>query len=370
MGGYKVENRKILPLIMVYFIIPVLFQCRLDHRLEDPTKRNVRIRCITNAYRISNLCDDEKKLLDWAASYPAYKNLNELTREVLQKVTRQEKDINKATALFYHRVITEPRNKIFLDDLERREKQIAKKLPNYSREKVLLAMAPGMFYKDNPEVGADGRILRALARKIGLMEALIPVPQDGTVEENGEIICKFIRNAVSAKKIILTSVSKAGGDVKIALEKCGDKSYFKKVIGWYNVGGINRGSVLINRIESGWRSRWEARIYFFIKGYNYQGMRSLRAGKGAPLEGKLQLPKHVRVVNVVGVPFERHVTKRARPFFKGMLPYGPNDGLSLNADSIISGGAIYPAFRNDHYFRWPMPENRILAFLSYLVEKN
>jgi hypothetical protein len=42
--------------------------------------------------------------------------------------------------------------------------------------------------------------------------------------------------------------------------------------------------------------------------------------------------------------------------------------MTLLADSYMEGAINVPSWRNDHYFQWPIPENRIKAYFSYLIE--
>ncbi|MFN9535428.1 MAG: hypothetical protein ACK59W_13620, partial [Pseudanabaena sp.] len=46
-------------------------------------------------------------------------------------------------------------------------------------------------------------------------------------------------------------------DLKIAFKKCGKEEYFKKVRGWYNIGGLNKGSRLVQEIDGNWGDQLE-----------------------------------------------------------------------------------------------------------------
>jgi len=332
-------------------------------------QEQIKVKCETNAYLQKGLCEDEVSYLDWAKAQKEYPKLEDLTREVLQKITIETKDVDKAAALYYLRVIQQPQNREFVEYLDRMEKILAKSKPDFSKKKILLALAPGMFYRDNPGVGADGKDLRDMATEIGLSQAIIPVEQTGTIEKNGQIICAFVKAQTDVNGIILASLSKGSGDVKRAIQLCGKEPYFAKVRAWYNIVGINKGSRLITDIDDTWRYKMEARSYFCWNGYDWQGFLSLRAGKDAPLETELVLPEKMLVMNVVAVPLFRFVTDRARPFYEYLIRYGPNDGMTLLADSAIPGGVTYVSWRNDHYFRFPIYRPRMHSFLVYIVER-
>jgi hypothetical protein len=352
----------IIPILLILF-------CTADRKLENPQDKLSSFHCEGTDYYIDYICDDEKETLDWAASYPKYRKLSDLTRDVLYNIMKETGDIDKAAAVFYHRAITEPNNRKFIEYIHTKQNEVLRKIPDYSSKKLIFAIAPGMFYRDNKEVDADGKLIRAIVKQMGVNEAVIPTDQTGTVDKNGQIICDFIKSQTEMKGIIIGSASKGSGDFKKAIEICGKESYFEKVFGWFNFGGINKGSWVINAMMNHWLYRTEGKLYFWWKNYNWEGLTSMRAGKNAPLSNDLVVPKNLIVVNIVGVPTARLVTERARPFYNYLAQFGPNEGLNLLSDSYVEGAPLYPSWRNDHYFRLPVPEERIRAFITYLVEK-
>ncbi len=345
--------------------------CRVDRRLELPDEAARRVVCNISGYHVENLCDDEKEYLDWAEAEPRAPRMADLNRETLLRFTRETQDVDKAAAVFYTRLIREPATQKLITYLESTEKRLEaeRRLPDYSNLNVALVVAPGMFYKDNPETGADGRGLRTIAARMGMKDDAIPLEQTGTVEENGALICDYIRNRNDGAALILASASKGGADIKYAIRLCGADPAFQKVAGWLNIGGINRGSILANEINNQWDARLEARTYFCLNGYNYDGLMSMREGEGAPLNFDLDLPDHMLMVNIIGVPVFRFVTERARPYYLHLVQFGPNDGLSLLADLYIPEAVNWGSWRNDHYFRWPISETRMMAFIMYVIEE-
>ena len=352
-----------------YLLLLFLIACHLDKKLELNNSTTRRVSCKENAYHIQNICEDEKEYLDWAAKYPKLRQASQLNRSSLQSLTKNTLDVDKATAIFYHRIIQEPLNKEFLNYVEKKELEFIKTIPDYNKENVLLAIVPGMFYKDNPNVGADGKKIRDIAKSIGLQEDLIPVKQTGTLQENADIICNYVKNRNDVKGIILASVSKGSSDVKIALKKCGKESYFKKVRAWYNIGGLNKGTKGVKVVTDDFWKRNEGRFYFWTHGYNWQGFLDMSSEEGKPLSEDLQKPEHILLVNIIGTPLFRHVSKRAKPFYLHLVQYGPNDGITLLADSYIPGSVTYCSWRNDHYFLWPIAVQRIQAIFSYIMQK-
>ncbi len=361
------DSYKLTSLKALFILVFAVLSCTADRKLNNPKENLAGMQCEGIDYYVDDICESEKALLDWAAAYPKYRKLTDLTRENL-KAIMDETDIDHAAAVFYHRAIIDPTNRKLIEYIFTKQNEMLRKTPDYTKQNLMFAIAPGMFYKDNTEVDADGKMIRSIVRAMGIQDAVIPTEQTGTVEENGAIICKFIKDNESKNGIIIGSASKGSGDFKKAIELCGNEPHFKKVSGWFNFGGINKGSLVINAMMDHWLYSTEGKIYFWWKGYNWEGLISMRGGENAPLSGELRIPKDVIVVNIVGVPHSQIVTKRGRPFYDYLAQFGPNEGLNLLSDSFIVGTPLYPSWRNDHYFAVPIQEERIKAFITYIVE--
>ncbi len=358
---------------MTYFrfsyilILLFLVTCTADRRLNDPKEALKSMQCEGIDYYVDEICESEKAILDWAAAYPKYRKLSDLTREVLLEI-QNETDIDHAAAVFYHRAITEPINRKFIEYVFTKQNEMLRKRPDYSKKNIMFAIAPGMFYKDNTEVDADGKMIRSMVRSMGITDAVIPTDQTGTVEGNGAIICEFIRNNQDKNTIIIGTASKGSGDFKMAIDQCGKEPYFAKVSGWFNFGGLTKGSLVMNAMMEHWLYSKEGKLYFWWNNYNWKGLESLRGGPDAPLAKNVEFPKSMIVVNIVGVPMSQVVTDRARPLYDYLSQFGPNEGLTLLSDGYIPGAPLFPTWRNDHYFRVPLPEERMKAFITYIIE--
>lgn len=357
--------------ILTLLSFMMLFSCRSTGANNNPDNKLMKkVSCADNAYFIQNICEDELEYLKWAEeNYPDHPHLNDLTQSFLQQVTHATKDVDKAAALFYNRTIREPRNRNFIEFLENYEKGKQPK-PDYSGKNILLALVPGMFYKDNhDQVDSTGQSIRSVAKSMGIRDVVVPTEQTGTVTTNGTIVCRFVEQS-TANHIILASASKGSADVKVAISICGNQPYFRKVIGWFNIGGILKGSLLVNNISASWYNRLKGRISFFLKGYNWNGLMSIKKTPDAPLHQEIALPDTLLVINVIGVPLFRHVIQRAWPYYLYLTRYGPNDGMVLLSDSYIRNAITYSSFRNDHYFQWPFPDRRIEGFLEFILKNS
>lgn len=354
---------------LFYFPLVLLFvSCRVDQPILIENKF-IRVQCNFNEYNVTNLCEDEKEYLDWAKkSYLEYSKFEDLNQAVLKQIADETEDIDKATAVFYERILKEKKTKFFLEKIKTLENKISYNKYNYKNKDIKLSLVPGMFFKDNPEIEAKGSQIQNIASELGISSEIVPINHVGTVEENANLICSYLKAQSPSHKIIFASPSKGSSDIKRSIQICGQEEYYKKVIGWFSISGILKGSYIIQQIEDSWKNYLEARTYFFLKGYNWKSLLSLKAGKGNVLDEDFSLPKHITAVSLVGVPLYRHVTQRAKPFFLSLVPYGPNDGFTLLFDSIIPDSYIYPAWRNDHYFSFGFHSSTIKAFLVFLIE--
>ena len=84
-----------------------------------------------------------------------------------------------------------------------------------------LAIVPGAFYKEHPEVGGDGGELRRLSNERGWNCQMIPTESLGTLSENAVIINSYLEQYVATHRVILVSLSKGTSDARIAASRRG-----------------------------------------------------------------------------------------------------------------------------------------------------
>jgi hypothetical protein len=248
--------------------------------------------------------------------------------------------------------------------------------PGLADRKVVLAVAPGAFYREFPHTGADGRPLREAAARVGLRSELIPFYSFGRLADNARILCDWLSARPDGERIILVSPSKGGADVKIALTRPEAGRAFRNVAVWVNLSGLLRGTPLAGwLLERRLRTAW-VRFLFWLRGYKFAVIRELEYGPGTPLDFDPPLPPHLRVVHVVGFPLVRHLSNAlARRCFRRVRPLGPNDGAGiLLADVARLPGSVYPLWAADHYLRpdgrdaRPLARRVLAAALDLLAE--
>ncbi len=237
------------------------------------------------------------------------------------------------------------------------------------RRDAVLAIVPGASYKENPSSGADGRLVREQAERLGCPTELVPLTTTGTVRQNARILCDWLA-AQPERPVILASLSKGGADVKVALAEPGAERAFRNVVAWINLCGPLDGSPMAD-----WMLSWNpvamlVRLYYRLRGQSSGFLRDLRYRSGGPLDSPLCLAAHIRLISIVGFPLREHLTRRiSRRSHTRLAAFGPNDGGLMLADICALPGLLYPIWGADHYLQ-PQRDVRTLvrAILQYLSE--
>jgi hypothetical protein len=307
------------------------------------------------------LADDERDLLARAAECPAPGPWAELTQPALARLAA-ERGLDFATALLYERLRRSEEHGPFIrrvDDLVARPPRFPGKID------ALLAVAPGAYYRELPRAGGDGRLLREQAAACGCRTAVIPTRSMGTVAENGRIIRDWLGER-PGERILLASLSKGAADVKAALALPGAEAAFRPVLAWLNLSGLPNGTPIANWLFERKLATLFYRAAFWWKGLDMEVLRQTVWGPGAVLDFPLHLPRHVRLISVVGFPLRRHVSSKALRCYQGRLaPRGPNDGLLLLADPCSLPGLVYPVWGADHNLRPAWDVRRLVAALAF-----
>lgn len=341
--------------------------------VEDEVVHLNQEKCDGEAFRVDLLCDDEIELLKNALNDPAVRDASGVDRDHLRKLA-EERGLDYATAVFFHNVSQEPNTRAYLDRIDRIRARLEKHLEKQTapqplnRTDITLAMVPAMYYNSNASIGGDGRDIRSMAGRLGIPNELVIVDPDGHVNANGQFLCEWLDQRQD-RKFLLASISKAALDIKRAIQLCGqapDGGSFRNVIGWLDVGGTNRGSYLINEMDDYWAYRWRAKYFFWREGYTYDSFLSVKVDPTAPYYAHVQFPPKMKVVNVIATPIRRHLTARSAEAYNILSKQGPNDGLTILADSYMPGAINISLWGNDHYFAFP--EKREILLRTALTE--
>jgi hypothetical protein len=234
---------------------------------------------------------------------------------------------------------------------------------------VSLVIVPGAFYREHPRSGADGRLVREQAERLGCPTELVPLASTGTLRDNARTICDWLLRQ-PARPMILASLSKGGADVKVALSQPEAGRAFQHVIGWISLSGILAGTPMADWVLSPRLGAALTRLYYRLRGEDLRFLRELRYGSGLPLDFALRLPTHVRLISIVGFPLREHLSRGiSRRCHRRLSSLGPNDGGLVLADVCALPGLVYPVWGADHYLQ-PAAEASVLvsAVLQYLSE--
>lgn len=301
-------------------------------------------------------------LLQEAAAWPGLRSWPEVQHAALAELAGTH-GVDFATAVLYDRVYRSTQHGPFI-------RRITELLPLPQCElDVLLAVVPGAFYREAPESGADGALLREHAAAWGCRTALIPTHSTGSVAENGRIIRDWLAER-RHERIVLASLSKGAADIKAALAARDGATAFRPVVAWLNLSGLPAGTPVASWIRQGTLRQAAFRTLAWWRGIDFDVVRELAWGSGTALDLPLALPPHVQLISVVGFPLQHHFTSRVLRYFHRRIAHlGPNDGLMLLADACALPGLIYPVWCADHRLRPPGDVRGLVGALAqYLAE--
>ncbi|MCP5500495.1 MAG: hypothetical protein H7A25_11365 [Leptospiraceae bacterium] len=343
------------------FILFIFFLIFINCKTSVISETHQKIKCSGEEFYIESICDDERNLLQWAEKYKSFTNLNSLDNKALFRIMREE-GIDKASAVFYHRAVLE--TKFLFEYLK--EKQSNHEAENIKTQKVLLLVLPGMFYQDHDSVDSTAKGIRNIALKLGIDSNVLNTQQTGTIYENASILCNFLKRPNEYSKLIIVSASKGSTDFLESINMC--KENMQKIIGWINIGGINKGTLIVDELSNNYLANFKAKLYFLMNAYNWNGLLSIKYNP--EYFNSIVIPKKIKVINIIGVPTNTMISSRARPYYNLLSKYGPNEGMNLLGDTIIKNSINFPLWRNDHYFRVPIPAEKISKFLKYIIKNS
>ncbi|HEV7683493.1 MAG TPA: hypothetical protein VGO68_15300 [Pyrinomonadaceae bacterium] len=238
----------------------------------------------------------------------------------------------------------------------------------------LLLFMPGWHYKTFRDTGADFAMPRAALSRLGFQAHLIEADENGSIEHNAAIIAEeIIRYSKLGLKIILVGASKSCPEGAMAVGELLKPEQAQCVKALINIGGLLQGSLLAN-FALDRPLAWFIKPFFFLKGWDTAGLRSMKTDISRERFLRLKIPDHVLVISYVGVPLSGQVSARAKHNFTTLREYGPNDGLTLLTDGCVPGGITLVEPGLDHYFQHPDMDLKAAALamtvIDYIERKN
>ncbi len=222
---------------------------------------------------------------------------------------------------------------------------------------------PGFLYRRHPETGADLISPHKALRDAGIATHWVETDEEGTFEENAEILLGELRSRSKTKrKIILVSASKGGPEVALALT-----NYFREnrdgAKAWINLVGTLQGSALADDIMSdGPLSRY--RSYF-----KSDSLKSINTANSRARFDSFDLPETLLIVNYIGIPVIGTVSSMADIGYDSLRRFGPNDGLSLLGDLIAPNSITLADFGRDHCLLGESIGKRAVALANAVMNR-
>jgi hypothetical protein len=281
------------------------------------------------------------------------------------------------TIYFINRCLAEPTNERFQvgysSELRRVESLIHQKnwaqaVRNGLRGYKLLFI-PGFHYLTDPTSGADFANQRKLMRELGLDVQLAATEEDGTIEQNAEIIARIVRSESRYhSKLILVSTSKSGPETALALGRILGPGETNSVKAWISVGGLIRGTFLADRVTT-WPKSWIAQSIFSLEKVDFRSLAGLTTRVSRPRMNSIRLSRRILVLEYVAAPLSGNIADDVRGRYTYLRKYGPNDGLTLLADELLPGGVTIIEPGLDHFYRDPEINLKSLAIANLVAEE-
>lgn len=281
---------------------------------------------------------EEAKLLQRAAEWTdPDDDLDSLGSARLLEITRIH-GLDFATALLYDRIFRKPENADFL--------QRTKLPPSSPLRPQLVGVVPAAFYREMP-VASASRIL-AILNTLGCEAELIPLLSLGEFDENAGIISAWVRSHRD-RSITLISLSKGSADLKTAMATRRDPAEWASVTDWISISGMAQGSPLVEWLRKRPLRWWGVRLLLWFLGHKAGALAQME--RTPEMEFWPDLPPHLRVYHVYGLPLRQHLHHRfSRRGYNRLAPLGPNDGGGILLGSLSKlPGVIFPIWGADHY---------------------
>jgi len=228
---------------------------------------------------------------------------------------------------------------------------------------VKILVLPGMFYREHPEVGADGGLAVEIARRFGFDAEQLELDSTGSVTANSRILHARLEQ-VEQDAIWLLSLSKGSSDARHCLQ---NYPFNNRIEGWINVAGIYRGSPLADRKLSTPLRRAASRMLCALAGVDYRALCEMRTTH--PFWQQDDWPSALEMIHVVPVPLAAHVQGALRTRHRQLSCHGPNDGFIPVTDVLDMPGHIYPVWGCDHFLRTPQLSPLLYQLFNYIARK-
>jgi hypothetical protein len=231
--------------------------------------------------------------------------------------------------------------------------------------RVRVVVVPTLFYREHPEIGGDGGLIVAIARRLGLAAEAAPVGSLASVEENARRLLRHLER-IEGDEVWCVTLSKGGLELKRAFALATGRAAHNVRV-WVNIAGVLGGSPIVDRMARSAPHRLFLRGYMRIRGGTGDAL--LQMGRAhAIAQAPLELPTHVDVLNLVPLPLPSHLPPRTLRTFRRLEAEGPNDGFVPFWDGVAPG-LVYPLWGCDHYLRAPRLSSIVYRLLGEIAQR-
>jgi len=231
-----------------------------------------------------------------------------------------------------------------------------------------MLILPALFYEEHPEVGGDGAQIIGIARACGIDARLVPTMSRGGIDDDLPVIIQALQDVADGEIWVMT-LSKGAAEWCCLLREYPDEIPLDRITTWFNVGGLPRGAHLNDVMTSTRIRRARTRALMKVIRMSYKSF--CEFGFTSPrLKKPLQIPKHIRVINVIGSPLSSHIERSMQTRFRMLKHLGPNDGMVLLAGALWLPGVVYPVLGADHFFRGAQISSLLYRLFAYAFKSN
>jgi hypothetical protein len=269
----------------------------------------------------------------------------------------EAQDIDLATMAFYLAVRAAEGNQEFVEAVDREA------VGQTTDKRITLLILPALFYKEHPEVGGDGAHIANVAKACGIDARTVQTMSRGGIDDDLPIIIKALQD-VTDGEIWMMTLSKGAAEWCCLLREHADEIPLERITNWFNAGGLPRGAHLNDVMISTRVRRAKTRAFCKVIRMDYKAFCEFGASS-ARLQEPLQMPEHMRVINIIGSPLSSHVEKSMQTRFRMLKHLGPNDGMVLLSAALWLPGYVYPVLGADHFFRGSQISSLLYRLFAY-----
>ncbi len=244
-------------------------------------------------------------------------------------------------------------------------------LKNDSNQYMVL-FVPGWNYVENGHLtGSDFAIPRQLVSDLNIENYLVKVPSNGSVTDvANHLFNKISQYSRYPKDIIIVGASSAGPAIHLVLADKLKVDHQSNIKAWLNIGGILRGSPIIDYYQQ-WPQSLIFNIIVWLKDWNKEKIYSMSAKISRKRFAMLgDINNNLVVINYMGLSLSGQLSKYSRDNYSLLTPEGPNDGLTPIADIIAPNSSTIVAIGSDHFFAEdPRINEKTIALLKVVISQ-